>query len=436
MVKSKYAALVALCLTLCLTSAHAAPTVVLGSGNPAQDVKKIQDAVDQGGSVLLKGTFDFGPAGRVSITKDVRISGETAPSGSPKTVIRGGFWSFYAPLPVSGSPTKTTGPIVSVRDIRFIGAKGTPLHFAHIGGLDVRNVEVSKIVPHHLEIKRTDSDTLPFVAGVVAGPRLDHLGSRLDGAARGTIRIEDSLFDMAVDNPDETYGLGVMADWTQGADMAIRNNTILDASRSGIEALDNSLNAKGEGKLIIAGNRITTPDGGIAYPNEFSPNGVVVGWWISTPGGVDVTRNVPPTVTGNRIKALGDRSIGILLFANDVVVICNDINLGGGAKARGLVQTGSRGFFANNRVRGNGQYAVYCHPFEALQGSGNTFAWTNVNEFTPTRSQFYLDGFANVVVDPTPMVEDKGKSNRVVETPLCSLSESDPELDLGPLPEN
>lgn len=35
-------------------------TVVVGTGNPLIDVPAVQYAVDQGGTVLLKGTFDFG----------------------------------------------------------------------------------------------------------------------------------------------------------------------------------------------------------------------------------------------------------------------------------------------------------------------------------------------------------------------------------------
>lgn len=35
-------------------------TVVLGADNPLVDVPAVQSAVDQGGTVILRGTFDFG----------------------------------------------------------------------------------------------------------------------------------------------------------------------------------------------------------------------------------------------------------------------------------------------------------------------------------------------------------------------------------------
>ena len=55
-------------------SAEAQITIV-GQNNPAVDIQAVQKAVDQGGTVNLKGTFDFGDKGRVNITKDVKIVG-------------------------------------------------------------------------------------------------------------------------------------------------------------------------------------------------------------------------------------------------------------------------------------------------------------------------------------------------------------------------
>ena len=52
-------------------------SVVTGQSNPELDVKAVQEAVDMGGSVLLKGTFNFGQKGRVNIKKNVEVIGET-----------------------------------------------------------------------------------------------------------------------------------------------------------------------------------------------------------------------------------------------------------------------------------------------------------------------------------------------------------------------
>jgi hypothetical protein len=410
-----------------LTAPARADQTVTGTGDPSQDVKNVQAAVDQGGHVILRGSFDFGPDGRVKITRDTRIQGEADGVGEPLTRIIGGFWTFYSPLPVNGAPPAGKGPLISVRTIRFEGAKGTPLHFPHVGGLDVRGCTVAHVAPQELAVKWSGGDTLPFAAGVVVGNRLDSPSKRIKRAAIGVIRIEDNRFYMGVDNPTHTAGYGVMADWTWGADLGIKGNLITKASRNGIEALDNILDSKGQGTIAIENNRIITADAGVEYPHKYGPNGIVAGWYFETAGGTDLTRNNRLVITGNRIEGRAEASTGMLLYANDIVASCNDIVMAGGTEARGIVQTGSRGFFANNRVRGEAHYALYCYPFESLTATANTFAWTELSDFTGIKSQVLLGGAVNVLIGTPPALIDRGKGNRVVKSAPCALPEIDPE---------
>ncbi|WP_319468867.1 right-handed parallel beta-helix repeat-containing protein [uncultured Pseudodesulfovibrio sp.] len=413
---------------ICLTAFPAtAEQTVIGTGNPGQDIANVQAAVDAGGTVLLKGRFNFGPEGRIKITKDIRIKGEFDSVDEPKTKISGGWWTFYSPLPVKGAQPSRNGPIIAIRSIHFDGAKGTPLHFPHVGGLDLRGCTVTDVIPQETGIRWSDGDTLPFMAGVVVGNRLDFRKKPIKRAATGTIRIENNRFFMETGKPERTAGYGIMVDWTWDAEITIENNTIHRASRNGIEALDNSLGGKNRGSISIENNRITTADSGIPYPHKYGPNGIVAGWYIDTTGGVDFSRNNRIALTGNRIEGRGEASTGMLLYANDIIATCNDIIMGGGSQARGIVQTGSRGFFANNRVRGESRYAIYCYPFEALRGSSNTFAWTELNDFTAIKDQILLGGNVNVIIGNTPSLLDKGKGNRVVETAPCALPEIDPE---------
>jgi hypothetical protein len=402
---------------------------VIGTGQPGQDLKNIQAAVDSGGSILLKGNFNFGPDGRVKITKDVRISGEVDSVGEPTTKISGGFWTFYSPLPVKGAPPARKGPIIAIHFIRFSGAKGTPLHFPFVAGLDIRGCTVTNVTPQQIGIKWADGDTLSFQAGVVVGNRLDHPKQQLKKAAVGTIKIEDNRFYMENTKPEMTAGFGVLIDWTWGAKISVKNNIINRTSRNGIEILDNNLDTKGHGSISITGNRIVTAEEGIPYPHKYGPNGIVAGWYFQTSGGADFSRNNRMDITGNRIEGRGETSTGILLYANDIVATCNDVIMGGGTQARGIVQTGSRGFFANNRIRGEAQYALYCHPFEALEAAANTFAWTELNDFTGIKGEFLLSGSVNVIVGKASYLTDKGKGNRIVDTKPCALPEIDPEGD-------
>ena len=412
---------------LCLTLPALGDQTVAGTGNPAMDVANVQKAVDAGGIILLRGNFDFGPDGRVKITKSTRIRGEKNESGEPKTTISGGSWTFYSPLPVPGSTPAGTGPIVAVHAIHFHRAKGTPLHFPYTGGLDVRGCVVTGTRPQNAPFKWSGGDSLPFLAGIVVGNRLDHPAKRIKRAATGIIRIENNRFEMETDKPGNTAGYGVLADWTSGADIAVRDNVIRRASRNGIEVLDNTLGPKLEGTIRIENNRIVTEDEGVEYPHKYGPNGIVAGWYFDTRGGVDITRNSLISLVGNRVEARGDRSTGLLLYADDVVATCNDVIMAGGDEARGIVQTGSRGFFSHNRVRGEARYAIYCHPFEVLRGSSNTFAWTELNDFTGFKSQVLFGGNVNILIGTPPALSDKGKGNRVVEAAPCSLPEASPE---------
>ena len=91
-------------------------TVVVGADNPLYDVPAVQSAVDRGGTVLLRGTFDFGTdagnhiivPGRTGAAqdvkgtstvfiyqKDVTIKGETGQRGELLTVIKNGMPAFW-----------------------------------------------------------------------------------------------------------------------------------------------------------------------------------------------------------------------------------------------------------------------------------------------------------------------------------------------------
>ena len=410
-----------------VTPALAEQTVV-GTGHPAQDVENVQAAVDAGGLILLRGDFNFGLDGRVKISKNTRLMGESDATGEPTTTIKGGFWTFYCPLPVKGAPPSKKGPLIKVRSIHFIGAKGTPLHFPHAGGVDVSDCTISEMIPQEISMKWADGDTLPFQAGIVVGNRLESPKRMVKRAVRGTVRIENNRFFMESDAPNRTLGIGIMVDWTWAADITIAKNVIHRASRNGIQVLDNTLDDKGRGTITIDGNSIITPDTGIPHPNKYGPNGIEAGWYMDTSGGVDFSRNNRMSLSGNRVEGRGDNSTGLLLYANDVVATCNDIIMGSGTSSLGIVQTGSRGFFANNRIRGEARYAIYCHQFEALKASSNTFAWTEINDFTGIKGQVYLRGNVNVIIGHAPSsLVDKGKGNRVVEAKPCALPEVDPE---------
>ena len=63
-----------LILSISSGSLYAYDSVVTGQNNAEIDVKAVQEALDKGGSVLLKGAFNFGQKGRVNIKNDVEVT--------------------------------------------------------------------------------------------------------------------------------------------------------------------------------------------------------------------------------------------------------------------------------------------------------------------------------------------------------------------------
>jgi hypothetical protein len=103
-----------------LTSTESPPSfdsIVTGQNDSAQDFQAVQEAVDKGGAVLPKGTFDFGPKGKVTIKNDVAVWGESDGSGRPLTKINGGFWVFHSPLPSTDLPLPGPGPKIKMKNI-------------------------------------------------------------------------------------------------------------------------------------------------------------------------------------------------------------------------------------------------------------------------------------------------------------------------------
>jgi len=60
-----------------LTSTESPPafdSIVIGRSDSTQDVQAVQEAIEKGGTVLLKGAFDFGSKGKVTIKNDVAVT--------------------------------------------------------------------------------------------------------------------------------------------------------------------------------------------------------------------------------------------------------------------------------------------------------------------------------------------------------------------------
>ncbi len=197
-------------------------SAVTGKGDPTYDVKAVQDAVNQGGTVLLKGAFDFGADGRVNIANDVKIVGETDSQGKPLTKILGGKWTFYSPLPSPPLAPEAPGPKVTIRGIHFDGAVWTPIHLAYTGGAEISGNKITNVVPYGIPSHENPYkwkglegwETMWIQQGAVLATTYTAGDKYVPGAVTGLFIFENNEVDLESDKPQVTLAQGVYFKWT------------------------------------------------------------------------------------------------------------------------------------------------------------------------------------------------------------------------------
>jgi len=393
---------------------YAYDSVVTGKNNAEYDVKAIQEAVDKGGTVLLKGTFNFGQKGRVNIKNDIEISGESDSKGRPLTKIMGGFWTFHSPLPSTEPPLPGPGPKMKIKNIHFDGATWTPMHFPYTSGAEITGNKITNVQPFGLPRKWKGGDKLLVSAGALLGTRFAHKEKIIPGAVTGHLIFENNKVDLKCKNPEITMGQGVFYIWTWGATIEIMGNTIRNVSRNSIESLDNYLDKEGRGSVLVAENNIVTPSVGIPFPSPRTPNGIIVGWFLDMSGGSDPSRNSKITVIRNFVQTNGETSLGIASLADGTAILGNRVEVRGGSKSSGITQLGSNAFIARNKIDGTGAFALKAIPWKDVKANGNTFAWNDVREFKASAADFLCAGNKNTLVGAKCKVIDKGKANKML----------------------
>ncbi len=166
--------------------------------------------------------------------------------------------------------------------------------------------------------------------------------------------------------------------------------------------------------MIIERNKVITPPVGFPLPGPSTPNGIIAGWFPDVAAGADPTRNSKIVVMHNYVEVRGDTSVGIMLLSDQAVVACNDIVMGGGSKATGIMQMGSDGLIGNNKITGSGLCALHALPYGALLASGNKFVLNNIGESKASIADVILKGNNNVVLGKSCTVSDQAKGNQIL----------------------
>ena len=390
-----------------------AQAVVVGQGNPSIDLPAVQAAVDQGGSVLLVGTFDFGATGRVVLRRDVAISGEADSSGAPITIVIGGDWTFFSPLPATLPPTQP-GPKIRIQSIHFRQPLGAPIHLAYCGGANIRGNKVT-------EIRKRPFTTFNRRAGVLIGPRDAAVTTAIvPHLVTGSIKVTDNEVDLAGPDPTITSGIGVFINLTDGAEVYVARNTVTNCTRNCLDILDNALDSEGRGSVVIENNTLTTDVTGIPIPTPGTPNGIVTGFNFNPAVMNDPAVVAPILVSDNYVEVHGQNfsgSTGIVVLAGfshvegNTIVINSTTGIGAGMLIRGV-----SGAVLRNRFLGGGVNAIrFDAPSGMFTGAIDTVAvGNNISGFAASQADylFRAGSRGNTVVSNSGTVLDLGTDNR------------------------
>jgi len=392
-----------------------AQQTVVGQQNSAIDVQAVQTAVNQGGTIILKGSFDFGDKGRVDITKDVKIVGEKDDGGKPLTKIKGGFWTFHSPLPAQ-LPPDVPGPKITIQNIHFHGALWAPIFLTYSSGATITNNKITNVQPVPSPVPIYGKTGLNRQQGINCGTAYAILDTPkyYPGVFKGLLTIADNEIDVFNDTPTKTLAQGVFVIWTTGVTAQILRNTIYNCSRNSIETLDNYLGEDGSGMILIKDNKIVTAQVGIPVPGPLTPNGIVAGWWRDVTGGADPKRNPKHTIINNSIRARGETSFGISCLADGAVIDANTI-VTEASGSRPLLLWSSNVYIAHNKIEGTGMHGLNVSPLGALKGSNNVFVGNDFNHFKASVSDviFEKDANNNLIIGSSGTVADLGSGNQI-----------------------
>ena len=357
------------------------PAVVDGLNDPARDLARVQSAVDRGGAVILRGTFDFGDSGSISIRRDVEILGEM-PAGQVSTRIKGGRRSFHSPLPNTLPPAEP-GPSIAIRGIHFDGAFWTPIHIAYARRVVVADNRITGVRPVRSPAPILGREDLFLQQGVSLGPTFSFPGAYPAGSLTGEVRVERNHVDLASADPTRTMGQAIIMLWATGARAYFVDNTAVNVSRNAIEALDNYPDRDGSGFVVIRGNDVTTPVDGLAFPSPSFPNGIVVGWILDMKSSADPAKRMKYVIADNTIRTRGDTSMGIAVLVDDAVVVNNTIRAEGKLSVP-MMLFGSDATVTGNRIEGTGVAAVHLSARrKPLAGSRNLLVGNATSSFRP-----------------------------------------------------
>jgi hypothetical protein len=348
-----------------------AQTVVVGTGDPDIDIAAVQNAVDRGGAVTLRGRFSFNnpPTSHLTlsdvmatilVSKDVTISGVWDETGE-MTTIDGGEIPFAV---------EARGASVRIEKLRLVRPKLYGIFADAVSGLTIESCIIEHLEP------------LP-VPGRPAGPGKGYgiyiatmleLPIRQRPANPQNISGKLTILNNRISISEKAFSMGIMivgvGDRENPVDLDIAGNTIRNPTEKGINIWLIG------GRARIERNIVTTSDASDRPAFDH-----VTGVFCACSGSYLIAHNLikvgDPNGTGIRVKgcAVGGPTEGASITDNDVWMSAPDDAVLGVASAGIGIQGVARGTVVQrNRIRGRARVGLSVAPDKAGNPTGSTLA--------------------------------------------------------------
>jgi hypothetical protein len=428
-VKALRSFVVAITVAYAFAASAAAQTVVVGTGDPSDDVRSVQAAVDRGGEVILKGQFSFDtapsktdgfflyPGRMVLVSKEVTISGTRDDNGA-LTTIHGGTIPFLIEAP---------GSHVTFQKLRFVRPKRAAIAVSTAGGLAITECEFATVEPLRYPASQganASSIAVAIFLGTVGNPPTPDRPGRPENIY-GNVLIANNDIDVGGTAEDNTLGVAIFSTGkspNQDVDICVCGNNIRNVTERAINVYQIGGRARIEGNVITTG-RIVGAAGGVA-PDAI--HAVGSGSYLIAHNSINTSWS---SGAGIRVQGQGWMIQNAIVVDNDVVMSPPDIS-GFGANSTGIELRGfARGnIVLKNRIRGRARaaLAVLAGPGAAVGlPSNNTIAINDHQEFSASLANVLVGAGASntlVVVSEKRLVEDHG-----IGTSIVQRSEDSPE---------
>jgi hypothetical protein len=407
--------------TMALASSVAAQTVVVGTGDPNIDVPAVQDAVDQGGEVILKGHFSFErpptqPMLFAPYMATIRVSNQVVISGTSEnqsgtsdehggvTSIAGGTVPFYV---------EAFGARVEILELRFIHPKAEAISVSAVSGLVIASCKIEGVEPLDHYSDGIGIYTTPGLPTPTNPGKPENIS--------GTLLITNNDIDMAGGTAlDNTGGIVVLSAGQtaeNGVDVYVAGNSIRNTTEPAVGF------RRVGGRVHVEDNVLVTD---VVSASQGGPGPEVIR--VANIGSYVIARNrIDCRWADPQAKGIGVFSqfaawpIERAIVADNDVIMSPPPDMVFGEFSAGInIRRFAQGnVITNNRIRGRARAALSIEVNADGIPDSNEFLLNRFDHFEASVADIVVgSGVTNTRIEGHGTVDDQGTGTVIVALPL------------------